>query len=330
MWRQPPQQTYNVPSPHKIEGTDSDAHGHSPRRRDGSKDSSRMDSRGLLPPPAIPDPYWSSTPTLPDPFIEIEKHPKLKKGASQLSSEDQSMPDYPRPFTPLSKLNSNSHAVGPYGACGALGPDESQFEELMASYSPGKNAISGTLAPANTRASSATSPPDQLLRLSAAETRDSSYEYEDSHSISMTIQDPRLLPTRESSSASMKSNYLDFSDEPVGSPAKSIRGKKEGRASDANLSTRMERNLSARSSSSHEQEMTRDADEISLSGGKRKRKSAIPVAKALGKLKSSTTSSPHRKVAKSNDLDDFCGHDEEESPTKRAIRTPLITLNNIH
>ena len=236
MWYQLPQGFCAVPSPHKA-GTDPDAHAHSPRRRDGSEGSSRAASVMLTQPPAMTrpgaqDPHWVPLAELADPFVEDSRpvYKQSPKRALSTSTGDQSMPDY-NSLAPASSRHHSSHSEGP----NALSENtESQFDELMAAYSP-QREMTGTHAPANTRSSSAANTPPKPLRPSAAaEARAASYSHLNVRSVSVSTRDPQQPPPqlRESSDVSMKSAFsTQVSEHPVrAKPAAEIKSRKEGRS----------------------------------------------------------------------------------------------------
>lgn len=353
MWYQPPHQLYGIQSPHKTEVVDSDAHGHSPCYRDKYKDETGdlvsqnlpLSSHGYIPPPGLrshgsllEDPYLSLAPILPDPFVDNERHPKSKKEVGLQSSEDQSMPDYSRSITPASSLLSlSSHTVGPISC--SPPPEESQFEALMAAFSPHKESISGTFAPTNTRVTSqVNTPPVQSRSSTMAESRNSSYSHRQSRPTSINARDPPSLSNCRSSDENMHSYGIGFAVAPVEhfemkkNPAKVIKGRKEGRTSDLEISAGIHKASSKRSNSSHEQENHRDGEDKSntISDAKRKRGGRILATRSAFKSEANTSPSPSRKFSKTGSRDVIDSDDRDDVLISTNKRSPLLMLENIH
>lgn len=142
MWWQGQQQFYDVTSP-RAEAVDAEAHGHSPRRRQTSKDNSGARADSVMAPPHMShgltahpafraraahnnDSFWSQHGPMHDPFTGAANPTAFYKtvatrnstGSGDISMPDQSrstssshdelMPDYSRPLSP-----ANSHRSHP-------------------------------------------------------------------------------------------------------------------------------------------------------------------------------------------------------------------------
>ena len=352
MWYQPPHQLYNIPSPRKMDSTDPDVHAHSPCHRDKQRDAASdlislnipLSAQGYIPPAGlrshglqVEDPYWSSAP---EPFIDDERHPMSKKRAGNMSSEDQSMPDYSRSITPAGSRNISSHTIGPDANIGTPAPEESQFEELMAALSPHKDIIGGTLAPANTRVSSKINTPSIQSRPSnTPEARTLSYSRSQSRSASASIRDPTRLINVKSFDDNVQSHNMECIAAPFGSttemkknPARDVKGRKEGRTSDLELSAKIQKTSSERSNNSHEQENSIDSEDkpIPVCDAKRKRENRILSMKSVFKNEANTSPSPGRKYSKIESKSESDSDDEDEILASKDIRPPLTTLENVH
>lgn len=141
MWWQENQQFYQVTSPH-AEPVDPEAHGHSPRRRQISKELSRARSDSVMAPPHMShgltahpafrartaynnDPFWSQHGPMHDPFTGAANPMAFYRtvatrnttdsgdismpdqSRSTSTSHDESMPDYSRPLSPASSRRSH-------------------------------------------------------------------------------------------------------------------------------------------------------------------------------------------------------------------------------
>lgn len=351
MWYHPPHQLYGIQSPSKTEAINPDVHGHSPCYPDKRKDvagglasqNQPFSSQGYIPPIRpishglpLDDRYLSLTPLLPDPFIDNERHPKNKDKIGHLSSEDQSMPDCSGSITPTSSHNFSSHTVGPTSC--SPPPEESQFEELMAAYSPHREAVSGSFASADTRVSSKSKTPlVQPKTSTTVEARALSYSHRQSHPASVNIRDsPSLLDCRSSDEISQP-HSKEFAAAPVGpfeiqkSPFKDTMGRKEGRVGDFEISAGEQKVSCKRSNGIYEQENNRDSEDKSnrIGDAKRKRGSRISATTSTLKTESNTSPSPSRKFSKTEGRDLFDSDDGDDILIRRDIRSPLLMLENI-
>lgn len=333
MWYQYPQRSCAVPSPRKS-GTDPDAHAHSPRRGDGSHDMSKTNPAMLPPPPAMrnfeaQDSQWSPLPPLADPFTEDTRfqHDNWAPTRTSSSTGDQSMPDYSYSGTPASSRHHSNHAEVP-----SLLPDstESQFDELIAAFSPHRE-LTGIYAPTNTRVSSAANSPSKYLKPSAAaEARAASYSHVNTRSVSVTTRDPQQPPPqiRDSSDVSMKSCFSTRkSEQPVkAKPAAEIKSRKEGRSSEDGVPLK----LPQRKSSVRPIKTEEKAEEKSMVGndGKRKR-SSVPVGRRMP-IENLLSSSPTRKVSRIEGKGERKGNGGVMDLAEgAAMRNPLGDLGNV-
>ncbi len=142
MWWQGQQQFHDATSP-RAEAVEADAHGHSPRRRQPSKENGRARADSVMAPPHMSqgltahpafraraahsnDPFWSQHGPMHDPFTGAANPTAFYKtvttrnstgsgdismpdqSRSTSSSHDETMPDYSRPLSP-----ANSHRSHP-------------------------------------------------------------------------------------------------------------------------------------------------------------------------------------------------------------------------
>ena len=318
-----------VQSPRKS-GTDPDSHAHSPRRRDGSRDAVGTVT-AMLPPPAIKmpgvhDPHWSSLPPLADPFIEDARLQYPSQWAATRPSTvtaDHSMPDYSHPSTPASSRHYSNHNESSHWPAENT---DSQFEELIAGWSPQKEVM-GIHAPANTRVSSTTGTPPKLPKVSrAAEARAASYPHANARSVSVTTRDPQQPPppSRHSSDVSMKSAFsAQTSEQAVKTkPTTEIKSRKEGRSSETNVPFKAQpKKYSARPC-----KVEQDGEEKPVMANESKRKRSIALPAPEMHIENLLSSSPTRKASKIEGREGRKGIDlmDEES----AWRNPLGEMGN--
>ena len=302
MWYQLPLGFCAIPSPHKA-GTDPDAHAHSPRRRDGSKGPSRTSSVMQPQPPAMDPPgtqesHWLPLAELADPFVEKSKpvyHKLDPKRFSSASTGDQSMRDCSN-----SIKSTSSGYLSNYNETSIPLPEdtESQFDELMAAYSPQKE-MAGIHAPANTRNSNASNMAPKPLRPSAsAEARAVSYSHLNARSVSVTTRDPQQpsQQLREPSDGSMQSCLCtQLSEHPVKTkPAAEIKSRKEGRSGEDGVPAKYKHKDSWLRQIKDEDKVK--AKSGASSDGKRKRSLNTPGPGVM--VENIPSSSPERKVSR--------------------------------
>lgn len=181
-----PQRFYSISPPLKTKATtiDPGAHGQSPVRRAVMKDGTCAPLDQAKPASTSPhelvdspaqgtrelhhereDPCWARMPHLPDPFIDDSRY-RLHKRLTEGSASDHQPVSDSRPTVPARDDDSNQ--IPTNGATQDISPiPESQFDELMASYSPRKDTSSGA-SELKIRSYS-----DENLRSNAPATRDS-------------------------------------------------------------------------------------------------------------------------------------------------------------
>lgn len=334
MWYAPPQRFSAVPSPRKSV-IDPDAHAHSPRRRGESQDMTKTTPAMLPLPPAMWNPeardsQWSPLPLLADPFTEdapFQSHYNWAATRVSTSTGDQSMPDYSHSATPASSRHQSNHGEVPNLLSGNA---DSQFDELMAAFSPHRE-MTGTYAPTNTRVSSAANTPSKHFKPSAAaEARAASYSHVNARSVSVTTRDPQQPPPqiRDSSDVSMKSNFSTQKREQSvkAKPAAEIKSRKEGRSGEDGVSLK----ASQRKSSVRPIKTEEKAEEKVIIGNDSKRKrSSIPAGQKIP-IENLLSSSPTRKVSRVEGKGERQGSGVVLDLTEGlAMRNPLGDLGNV-
>ena len=344
-------QICSLASPPKCSEPDPDAHGHSPRHRNSTVDSSQPkvmmvpsyayqdhSASGLVASrnPPFAQPYWPQVPPVYGACYDNGGYHAYRRRPAPSSSGDQSMPDYSHSLTPSSSRNI-SHNHDP----------QDQMAEVFANvggildscyHSPNRPVSNGTVAPANTRVSSATGTPISQNRKAstAAETRSSSYSHNQVRSVSITTRDPAKSAIREPSEMSMQSRSSDQiseqDGEPAGKikkkPAKEVKGRKEGKGGEREVSHHMKKkqsqDLAERDNKENSKGMTETAS--GLADGKRKRSTAS--MRTTGKVPSGSflNSSPSRKVSRISNAKD---QDLDNLTTEGVMmRAPLADVGN--
>ncbi|KAL8701088.1 MAG: hypothetical protein Q9224_000658 [Gallowayella concinna] len=351
MWNQMGQPLYTPSSPCKVGAVIGDAHAHSPRRRHNSSGYSTNATASMaapqmlmghsIPPSArrtamLSDSSWASNPYMQDPFLEQHRHQAPRQWGTRVSTSDDSMPDYSHSITPRSSRDVSLHEMpGMHG--GSALQQESQFEELMAAFSPGKTE--GTQAPPTTRVSSASiTPPTAYRSLSATKTRVGSFPGQ-ARSVSMTMREAPAGSCREASDVSMNSRLSDKSrvSEALAregedahsmvrrTPASEVKGRKEGRSSESNLLAPPSRQTGT--VKRRPQSMTSKGDVSSSNmqdGGKRKREGVTSTPDLVSEHSEGGASSPSKRVWKKGSQDSLSNASQEDS-----TRAPLSSLENI-
>ena len=338
MWYQTSQPVYSVSSPLKSDVADSDAHGHSPRRRSGSRESKHSSAAPAMPPlypyrciappstlsrePCLMDPYCSSLP-MPDPFVDSDRFQLYKKWAPRTGSEDQPMPDYSHSITPASSRNISDE----------MAQATQRLNQCKES--------TGTFTPANARVSSAANtPPIQLRPSAAADARASSYSH--IRSVSVTTRDPPPPEVRASSESSLKLRCLEDqaeSNERLDTkiqkkPAGDVKSRKEGKLGEIEMPPKKQKRSSIASTKSFEKENIKGSEDRPIaisSDSKRKRANSSTAAKSLILQEAGgKRSSPSRKVSKTEreESSSRCMLDDltEQGVT---VRPPLGPLDNV-
>lgn len=323
MWCQIPQRFYSISPPPKTKAKtrDPDAHGHSPVHRAVMKDGTCAPSdkakpastspHELVDPPAqgtrvlhyeLEDPYWARMSHLPDPFIDDSRYRLHKRLAEGSASDHQPVSDS-HPAVPASDDDSNQ--ITTTGAAQDISPlPESQFDELMASYSPRKDTSSGTFISANLKvACAANTPPIQNRFMVGSELKTQSCSDENLRSTASVTRDSELVEVQMNSGSgkiSIVSNLSFGQSELPGitiekSTAKDIKNKESILKSDHKIRKQPPSGLSR--NHGKEIEMREAEDPVAVGDSKRKR--ANPNFK-------------HRQVTISGDSN--C------SPTRKASR----------
>ncbi len=206
------------------------------------------------------------------------------------------MPDYSNSVTQASSRHHSNHTE----SSNALPENtDSQFDELIAGYSP-QNEVMATHFPANNRVSSLATSPTKLLRPSAAaEARTASYSHMHARSVSVSTRDPQQPrpQARESSDVSMKSCFSNqLSDHPVkAKPAAEIKSRKEGRSSEDTVPVKhQQKKLSAMRPVKIEEKAEGKSGVVN--DGKRKRTVTLPGPNVP--IENLLSSSPTRKVSR--------------------------------
>lgn len=315
MWCQMPHRFYNISPPRKAKAKtrDPDAHGHSPAHHVVKKEGictpsntarpASTSTHELMHPPAqgtrelhyeLEDPCWARMPLLPDPFVDDSRYRLRKKLIGGSASDHQSMTDS-HPVVPA-RDDDQSHTTTNGAAQDTSPLPESQFDELMASYSPRKDMSSGALAPANLKVAFAantlpiqTRYTDEELRSTAPATRDSD--------LAEVQMDP------DSGKRSVVSNHSFGKSELPGttirnSTAKDIKSKKESNPKLKSDNKSRKQPWAALSRDHGKEIEMRDADDPVVVGeSKRKRASKNSKPRQVT-TSSDSNCSPTRKVSR--------------------------------
>ncbi len=356
MWYQPSQPLHAPLSPCKVGAMEADAHAHSPRRRNASSGyntncaatlvAPRMLMNDAMPPPArrsalMNDRSWLPNPHMQDPFTEQHRHQAPRQWGTRVSTSDDSMPDYSHSITPRSSRDpSLQEAQGIHG--GSVLQQDSQFEELMAAFSPAKT--NGTQAPPTTRVSSASnSPPTAYRALGGPSSKGESFQGGLPRSVSMTTREAPPRTAREVSDVSMKSRFSEKScvserQAPEGehghakvrpNPANEVKGRKEGRSSEPGLlapPSRQSGTVKRRQKS-----MTSTGEDSSAVSGdiKRKREGVTSVSDLLSEPSEGLGSSPGRKISRTMSKDSLNSAAARTVTQGDSTRAPLSSLENV-
>lgn len=325
MWCQMPHRFYSISPPRKAKAKtrDPDAHGHSPAHHVVKKEvictpsntarSASTSTHELMQPPAqgarelhyeLEDPCWARMPLLPDPFVDDSRYRLRKRLIGGSTSDHQSVTDS-HPVVPAHD-DDQSHTTTNGVAQDASPLPESQFDELMASYSPRKNTSSGTFAPANLKVACAA--PTQTRFMVASELKAHSYTDGDLRSTTPATRDSELAevqmdPDSDSGKRSVVSNDSFGKSELPGttirnSTAKDIKSKKK-----SNLKVKSDNKIRKQPLAG----LSRDhGKEIEMGDANE------PVAVGESKRKRASTNSKPRQVTASSDSN--C------SPTRKVSR----------
>ncbi|MCJ1245849.1 hypothetical protein MMC30_003053 [Trapelia coarctata] len=369
MWYQPSRPTYHPASPAKRDTPteDVDLHAHSPRHRTDSMGgiderlgykmpmqssmygSTQMpaNAQGTSISATQPDgrtPVWGSVMPMPDPFVESGRRFGRGHYGERSNESDLSMPDYSHSITPASSRNATDDFPTQIRSATTIQYRGAAFDDLIPIFSSRNDGMSGVVAPANTRVSSAANTPQIQSRPSAAaEARAASYTHERSRAISITTKDA-LPKARETSDISMKSQFSEQSSglkdgaemKQPHKPASEVKGRKEGRASELDVQNQVVKKASRSSirtsGGGKENATTMVTTTIVLSDGKRKRASTGAGMRMTSKDEEALGSSPTRKVSKIQSVQgilESSASDSEQSDSANP-RVPLMSLNNLH
>lgn len=327
MWCQMPHRFYSTSPPRKAKAKtrDPDAHGHSPAHHVVKKEvictpsntarPASTSTHELMHSPAqgapelhfeLEDPCWARMPLLPDPFVDDSRYRVRKRLIGGSASDHQSVTDQSltdsHPVVPAHDDDQSQTTTD--GAAQDTSPiPESQFDELMASYSPRKNTSSGTLASANLKV--ACTAPIQTRFMAASELKTHSYTDEELRSTAPATSDCRLTdvqidPDSDSGKRSAVSNHSFGKSELPGTTirdcmAKDIKSKKEN-----NLKLKSDNKMRKQPlASDHGKEIeSGDANDPFVVGeSKRKRVSTNPKPRQVT-ASSDSNCSPTRKVSR--------------------------------
>ncbi|KAL9029047.1 MAG: hypothetical protein Q9196_002669 [Gyalolechia fulgens] len=345
MWHQAMQPLYTPSSPIHAGAVDPDAHAHSPRHRHVSKELDSNAATTIIPPrllshtdgpPAahgsttMNHANWATVPLMQDHFIEGHKSQMPRRLPTRISISDDSMPDYSYSNTPRSSRDPSLHDIPNLRDKPAV-QQESQFEELMAAFSPAKP--SGTQAPPTTRVSSATNSPPLTSRTSdSPEVRVTSH-HSQPRAVSVTTREVLPPSARVPSDISMDSR---LSEPQVGEkgkahsrikmiPATEVKGRKEGKSSELKLAPSTGEGKMSAGSTRPRQKSTRDQSgehSASARDSKRKRASLTSAMNKSSDLVEGPQSSPSTKASKKGRKD--ISSDPADSPKspESVIRAP--------
>ena len=344
-------QIYGLTSPQKVQEPDPDAHGHSPRRRVNMLDS--VQARMAVVPPLVyqdptvsglassshlqfAHPYWQQIPQAYDLFLGNGRYQAYGRRPTTSSSGDQSMPDYPHSLTPSSSRNISNNQDHQDPTAEVLTNVGTILDSCY--YSPNRPASNGTVAPANTRVSSATNtPPAKNSKPStAAEARASSHSNNQIRSVSVTTRDPVKSNIREHSDSSIHSRSADHAPEPIEitegkikkKPAKDVKGRKEGKVGEFGFAHLGQKKLSPNLAEHHNKENVAGSEDKSIGFGDGKRKRSTTSLSTISRMLSEghADSSPSRKVSRIGNVKD---HDLDDLTSDGVVaRVPLGDVGN--
>lgn len=339
-----PQRFYCISPPHKTKATtiDPDAHGQSPVPRTEMKygtcapldqakpastsphehvDSPAQGTRELH--DELEDPCWARMPHLPDPFIDDSRY-RLHKRLTEGSASDRQPVSDSHPTVPAHDDDSNQiTTIGEAQEISLL--PESQFDELMASYSPRKDTSSGTFSSANLKVACAADTPPRLIVGSELKTR--SYSDENLRPTGPATRDSELAEFRMDSGlnkGSIVSNRSFGQSERLGTTKRKVSAK-DTNSKEIVLKSdhKIREQPPAGSPRNHSKEIgMRDAED-SVAVGDSRRKRANPNSKRRQVTISDSNCSPTRKTSRigwNGGLDECAGG---------AMRVRLGSLDNI-
>lgn len=310
-----PRRFYSISPPHitKAKTRVPDAYGHSPVHRAVMKDGTcaptdrakpaSISPHKLVEPPAqgtgelhyeLEDPCWARMPLLPDPFVDDSRY-RLRKRLTEGSASDHQPVSDSHPAVPA--CDDDPDQITTNSAAQDISPlPESQFDELMAFYSPRKDPSSGTFASTNLKvACAANTPPIQKRFMVGSELKIQSYSNENLRSTAPTTRDSELAEVQMDPGSGKKSITSNRSFGQSELPGTTIR-----------KSTAKDINSNESIKSDHKIRKQHPGKEIEMRGAE------DPVAVGDSKRKRANQNSKHRKVTISGDSN--C------SPTRKASR----------
>lgn len=314
-----PQRFYSISPPRKVnaETRDPDAHEHSPAHRAVRKDRiytpsdiarpASTSTQELIDPPAaqgtrelhyeLEDPCWARMPLLPDPFVDDSRYRLRKKLTGGSASDHQSVSES-RPVKQARDDDPNHITTN--GAAQDTSPlPESQFDELMASYSPRKDTSSGMFASANLKVAGAVNtPPIQTRFMVASELKVHSYNDEELRSTAQTSRDSELAEVQMDPDSGKRSNHsFGESKQPSKTPRKSTaKDVKSRKGCNLKSDNKIRKQLLA-GNHGKEIEMRDAEDPVVVGEGKRKRASTNSKSRQVI-TSSDSNCSPTRKVSR--------------------------------
>ena len=342
-------------SPSKGATVDPDAHVHSPRRADAPRHDTTSQrpttialptsTRALVGPPALQvhnselrTPYWAPATILPDPFVDDGKH-QTYRNCSAYRDSNQSMLDYSRSITPQSSrdISSYDYTQDPIGNGDGSAPTTSQFDELMASRTPGKDAGSVIFEPYHMRERSEadiSSPTAEALV--TVEARSSSYSNNQSRLLSPDNQYSASPSARKASNVSKSSqssakfsNPLDQLDIVTQkAPANEIKSRKEGKMLGSGHFGLVQQKRSVETLvGSDGEDGENNVQLLGVGEGKRKRPSMTSAVEITENTKYQD-SPPAGKLSKLGDRGSLSSENDGNESAGVPVRAPLAMLEN--
>lgn len=337
-----PQRSYCISPSHRTKATtiDPDAHGQSPVQRtvmkygtcaplDQAKPASTCPHEPVDSPAQgtrelhddFEDPCWARMPHLPDPFIDDSRYQLHKRLTEGSTSDRQPVSDS---HITVPAHDGDSNQIITFGAAQDISPlPESQFDELMASYSPRKDTSSGRFSSTSLKVDCATNTPPRLTVGSELKTR--SYSDENFRPTG-TATDSELAEFRMDPGSNEGPNVSDRSfrqSERLGTTKRKSSSKDNNSKESVLKSDYKIREQPAGSLRDHDKEIEmREAEDPGAVGGSRRNR-ANPNSKRRQVNISDSHCSPTRKTSRigwSGGLDECAGG---------AMRVRLGSLDNI-
>ena len=354
MWYQLAQPFYNWPSPSKFEAdADPTLHAHSPRRgvesmakigervSTGDQSNSSFYTYMPLPPPPRAEngstgAKWHSTGLMPDPFVVNAPCFTHNRYTTQTVEEDQLMPDYSRPMTPMS--NRNSASMTDYSRPPSILPSNGQTTEGTKSIVGNQNDENSRWAAlASIRVNSTASMSQIPTKPSAAaEARAASYANGRHRVVSMTTNEPP--PTRDPSDTSINSRFSEnqstvslknnVPSRPSPRPAGEVKGRKEGSGNEVEVPRQARKKPSTALNGKEDKDGNKSSKVTGGLGAAKRKRGSIPASQMTAAQGIDLTgSSPIRKASKRADASDAAP--SEGSNDSDLTRLSLELLENV-